>query len=281
MRYREALAEAASRLAEAGIGQPVLDARRLLQHAAGVGHAALIARSGEDVPAGALEAYSKMIARRLGGEPVSRIAGVRAFFGLELQIGPEVLDPRPETEVLVSRVLDDIADREAPLAFADVGTGSGAIAVALLGQLPAARCVAGDVSPGALAIAGMNARNHGVGDRMETVACECLDAMAGPFDFIVSNPPYIPSGDIASLAREVRLHDPRLALDGGSDGLSVYRALAAQAGGKLKPGGRLYLEIGAGQAGDVAQLAAGRGWLSEGTVADLAGIERVLVLRRP
>ncbi|MCB1465531.1 MAG: peptide chain release factor N(5)-glutamine methyltransferase [Nitratireductor sp.] len=279
MRYRDALAVASAKLAGAGIATAALDARLLLQHADGCGHAALISRMVDKAPAETLQAYETMVTRRLGGEPVSRIVGRREFFGLDFAVTPAVLDPRPETELLVERVLGDREDRQAALVFADVGTGSGAITIALLVHLPQARCMAIDVSADALGVAADNARANGVGDRIEFVRASYLEGIAGPFDFVVSNPPYIAGREIATLEREVREHDPRLALDGGEDGLDAYRALLGQAGASLKSGGRLYLEIGKGQADAIAALAAERGWRLDGVIADLAGIERVLVVK--
>jgi len=281
MRYRDALAQGSARLAAAGVANAALDARLLLQQVAQIDHAALISCMADSAPAETVGAYEALLERRVAGEPVSRIIGRREFFGLQFKVTAAVLDPRPETEILVERVLEDHPDRTAPLFFADIGTGSGAIAVALLVNLVASRCVASDISAQALEIAKANARTHGVEARAEFVRADFLadpgEGLAGPFDFIVSNPPYVASGDIAGLAPEVRAHDPHVALDGGSDGLDAYRALLTRAGDRLKPGGRLYLEMGAGQAGRLRRLAQASGWTVPEVVGDLAGIERVLV----
>jgi len=283
MDYRQALAEGQARLAAAGMNEAPLDARLLMQHAAGFDHTALISRMHEAMPADLPAVYEELIARRLAGEPVSRIIGRREFYGLEFAVTPAVLDPRPETETLVDRVLDDwrgVAGQNAgPLRFADIGTGSGAIAVALLTHLPASRCVASDISPDALAIAAANARAHGVAGRIELVHADFAEGLVGPFDFVVSNPPYIASGDIGGLSREVKAHDPVLALDGGGDGFDAFRALFATVGDLLKPGGRLYMEMGAGQEEGLRELAAASDWDVIEVIADMAGIGRVAVAR--
>lgn len=277
MRFEQALARATRQLADAGIEQPGLDARMLMQHASQMTHAALIARMGETVTAETAVAFERDLARRLAGEPVHRIIGEREFYGLAFTVTPAVLDPRSDTEILVGRVIADQAGREGPLQFADVGSGSGAIAVALLVNLPQARCLAIDLSADALAVTRDNAERHGVGERLDAVRGDYLEAAGGPFDFIVSNPPYIRSDEIGGLQREVREHDPRLALDGGADGLDAYRALFAQAPSRLKPSGRLYLEIGADQAEDCRRLAAEAGWKAVEVIIDLAGRERLIV----
>ncbi len=283
MRYRELAMSGATQLAGAGVAkiEAARDARLLLQHFAEIDRAGLISREGDLAPAEIIKRYETAIVRRAAGEPVSRIVGERAFYGLTFKVTPDVLDPRPETEVLVERVLAAVDDRQARLRFADIGTGSGAIAVALLVHLPQARCVAVDISRAALEVASTNARVHGVADRLEPHESSFVEGLAGKFDFIVSNPPYIPAGDISELSREVREHDPLAALDGGADGLDAYRALLAGAGALIAADGGLYLEVGAGQAKAVGELAVTGGWRVDDVVADLAGIDRVVVARMP
>lgn len=280
MRYDQSIAVAAQRLAAAGIEQSRLDARLLMQHASGFTHAELIAHMADAPGRQVSDGFAAAVERRLAGEPVHRIIGRREFYGLELTVSPAVLDPRPETEILVARVLNDHADRNEPLYFADVGTGSGAIAIALLANLAESRCLAIDISGDALSIARENACAHGLEARMELVAGNYLKGVDGNFDFIVSNPPYVRSGEIGGLAREVRNHDPHVALDGGADGLVAYRALMRDAAPLLNPSGRLYLEIGEDQAGDCSKLAGTMGWQVTDVVADLAGKDRVLVVSR-
>ncbi|HSO47401.1 MAG TPA: peptide chain release factor N(5)-glutamine methyltransferase [Rhizobiaceae bacterium] len=267
-------------LAQAGIAQPRLDARLLLQHVLGVDHAGLISRFDRPADGKAAAFFEASIARRSGGEPVSRIRGEREFYGLPLRISPAVLDPRPETELLVDRVLADHPERTARDRFADIGTGSGAIALALLANLPAAAGVALDISTQALEVALENAQALGFDNRFEAVHSDYLAGATGKFHFIVSNPPYIPANEIGGLSREVREHDPLAALSGGGDGLDAYRAILSQAANHLAGSGRLYLELGSGQSGQVAVVARENHWVVCGVYQDLAAIERVMVLQR-
>jgi release factor glutamine methyltransferase len=217
--------------------------------------------------------------RRLAGEPVSRIVAEREFYGRPFTIGPASLDPRPDTETLVERALGFAGTRTAPVEILDLGTGSGAILVTLLAELPVARGTGTDVCIAALDVARRNALRHGVAERARFVSADWCQGLEGRFDLIVANPPYIPSGDLDGLSREVRDHDPLRALDGGPDGLDAYRAIAAGAGPLLAPDGLLALEIGAGQHGPVAEVFAGHGWRPAPTSAarrDLAGHIRVL-----
>jgi release factor glutamine methyltransferase len=220
--------------------------------------------------------------RRLAREPPSRILGAPDPPRRPFPIGPASLDPRPDTETLVDRALGFAAAQKAP-SILDLGTGSSAILVTLLAELPGARGTGTDVSAAALAVAGANARRHGVAGRAHFVAADWCDGVTGRFDLIVSNPPYIPSGDMIGLEPEVRDHDPVLALDGGTDGLDAYRAIAAGAGARLSPGGLMALEIGAGQQDAVAELFVADGWrpaLGEAASLDLSGRIRVLAFTR-
>jgi release factor glutamine methyltransferase len=218
-----------------------------------------------------------MVLRRAGGEPVHRIIGRREFHGHFFDICADVLDPRPETELLVEHVIAGHV-REAELHFADIGTGSGAIGISLLKAFRFARCCAIDISKGALDQARHNAKLHGVEDRFHTVQSNYLAGIGLLFDFIVSNPPYIRSGDIDGLDREVRLHDPRSALDGGVDGLDAYRVILGQASTRLRTGGRLYLEIGSDQLEMCSELAYALGWRVIFSQCDYANLPRLLVL---
>jgi release factor glutamine methyltransferase len=275
------LAQARGRLAAGGVDEAALDARLLLQVAAGIEHAALIAGMREPAREGVAARLDGFLERRLAGEPVSRIRGAKPFRGLELCVTPDVLDPRPETEILIDSVLAELPDRDRQYRFCDIGTGSGAIAIALLDEYRQAYCVAVDISDAALKVARENARKCGVDTRMEFHRGRYLDEFGGPFDAIVSNPPYITSAEIAGLEREVRDHDPALALDGGEDGLDAYRAIAAQAPSRLLAGGSLHLETGAGQAEAVRGLLARAGFEALAGLRDLAGIERVVAGRLP
>jgi release factor glutamine methyltransferase len=196
------------------------------------------------------------VRRRLAHEPLSRIKGERGFYGRIFTVSPAVLDPRPETETLIDLVLqwvDESGGRQRPLSIIDVGTGSGCILITLLAEMSNATGLATDLSPGALAIARANATRHGVVARARFTEARSLNGIDGPFDVLASNPPYIPTTDIPDLDPGVREYDPRLALDGGPDGLSVYRDIAARAGAVV-PSGLIALEVGAGQAADVAQI---------------------------
>jgi release factor glutamine methyltransferase len=272
-------------LRQAGIETPELDARLLVCHAVGLSHEAFIAKARDELRPEATTRLAAAIARRLEHEPVSRILGVREFYGREFLVDRHALDPRPDTETLIEAALDLVErapSRESSLKLLDLGTGPGCILITLLAELPRARGVGTDISGAALKLAAANADRLGVADRASFVASNWLDGVEGSFDLILSNPPYIASAQITSLAREVAVHDPRLALDGGPDGLDAYRRIAARAGQVLAPTGRILLEIGADQAEAGARIfcGAGLGLDGEGAVGrDLAGRPRLVVAR--
>ncbi len=218
--------------------------------------------------------------RRVGGEPVARILGEREFWGLRLKLSPETLVPRPDTETVVELALEMLPREPTsgrPLRILDIGTGSGAILLALLSERRAAFGVGTDLSEGALRTARRNAAELGLAPRAGFLACRYAAALSGPFDLIVSNPPYIASAEIAGLAAEVRAHDPHLALDGGADGLAAYRALIPEAAGLLRFGGALVVEAGYGQSGLIEGLMTAAGLaVQEPPRTDLAGIPRAL-----
>ena len=246
----QAFVEAACALRRAGIATPELDARLLLCHAAGLSHAAYIARSREALQPATRVRLDAGLARRLKHEPVARIVGTREFYGRKFHLDPHVLDPRPDTETLIDAALAHVARRglhDSPLKLLDLGTGTGCILITLLAELPRARGLGTDMSCGALASAAKNAMRLGVGPRAAFIAADWLDAIEGKFDLILSNPPYLASGEMAALADEVAAYDPILALDGGPDGLDAYRRIAARAGDVLAEDGRLFVEIGAAQ----------------------------------
>lgn len=264
-----------------GFDEPEREARRILCAAAGLSPVALI--SAPEAPLGEAAARLKDYAtRRASGEPLSRIVGKREFWGLPLTISADVLDPRPETETIVEAAIALFADsRGDPLRLLDLGVGSGALICALLHEFVNARGVGVDVSASAADVACGNVERCGLSARIEVRVGDWTDGVAGPFDLIVSNPPYIRSADIESLPFEVRGFDPRVALDGGIDGLDAYRTILPSAARLLSPGGWLLAEIGAGQAGDVLAIAAKSGFLDCATRWDLAGIERVVAARSP
>lgn len=269
----------------AGLDQPHADARYLLRGALALDDAVLL-RSPEAPLGPGAERLAQAVARRLAHEPVSRILGSREFYGRAFEVTPDVLDPRADTETLIDEVLaivDRRGWRNRPLSLVDVGLGSGAILVTLLAELPLAHGIGTDVSPAALACARRNAARHGVAPRMETVETSVLDNIEGPIDIVVSNPPYIPRQDIAGLDPDVRLFDPMVALDGGPDGLQIYRKIAGQIS-VLPHVSYVILEVGTGQAEDVARLFGNLGtetgvW-SASFRRDLGGVQRCVTLER-
>jgi release factor glutamine methyltransferase len=274
---RRALAEC---LRGRGVDTPDLDARLLVGHALGLDHSALAAAAARALTQAEAERLEAVLARRLAHEPVARIRGSKEFWSLPFAVTPDVLVPRPDTETVVEAALAVVA-RDRTLRIADLGTGSGAILLALLSELPAAYWIGTDRSERALTVARRNAVDLGLADRAGFVACDFADALAGSCDLVVANPPYIPSRDISSLARDVRDYDPRLALDGGPDGLSAYRAIAADAARVLVPGGSLVVELGIGQADAVAGLLARYGLAVPGEPRrDLSGRPRVVIGQR-
>lgn len=266
----------------AGLDSPDLDSRILIGHALGLDHAALAAAATRRLGADEESAIAAMADRRLAGEPVARILGYKEFWSLPLRVDAATLVPRPETETVVEAALaavDADGPRARNLRIADLGTGSGALVLALLSELPNTFGVGTDTSTKALVVARDNARRLAQ-TRARFVACNMAAALRGPFDAIVSNPPYIASGDIATLAPDVRDFDPHLALDGGTDGLDFYRAIAAAAPALLAPGGALVVELGIGQAEPVAHLFAAAGLAPSPARPDLSGTPRALVARK-
>jgi release factor glutamine methyltransferase len=267
-----------NRFRERGLASPRLDAEVLLAHVLGKERIALYTHHDQPLKKEELAAYRELIRRRLGGEPVAYLVGRREFWSLAFSVDERVLVPRPETELLVETVLALVAGRPSPR-IADIGTGSGAIAIAVAHERPDAQVVAVDRSAGALEVARGNAEALDVD--IELVEGDLLAPLAGrePFRVIASNPPYIPDGDFAGLPPEVK-REPREALLAGADGLAVLRRLATGAPACLEPGGALAVEVGRGQAGAVAELFAGAGLEGVEVKRDLAGIERVVVARR-
>ena len=256
----------------------------MLRRAAGMSARDLIVAS--EAPLGAAaERVTAYARRRAAGEPLARIEGRRAFWRHEFTITADVLDPRADTETLVEAALSALAGRAGePLRVLDFGVGSGAILAALLGEWPRATGLGVDASAAAAAVAAANFAALGLGERARTRVGRWDEGLDGGFDVIVSNPPYIPTAEIAGLAREVRQYDPRLALDGGADGLDAYRALAPAIGRLLAPNGRFFLEIGAGQGDEVVAILETVGLRVVERRRDLGGIERVLAgtcARRP
>ncbi|ARP99442.1 peptide chain release factor N(5)-glutamine methyltransferase [Pseudorhodoplanes sinuspersici] len=269
---------------EAGLESPSLDARLLIGHALSLDHTALAIASDRALTQGERDTIAEFVARRLKGEPVARIVGEKEFWGLPFKLSPAALVPRPDTETLVEAALaavDAGKRRDDRLMIADLGVGSGAILLALLHELPNAFGIGTDRSSEAIATARSNAAALGLSSRAAFAMMDFGAGLGGGFDIVVSNPPYIASADIASLSRDVREHDPRLALDGGADGLNAYRAIARQAPDLLRGDGAMIVEIGLGQAGDIRTIFETSGALEiTASRDDLAGIARALTFRR-
>ena len=264
-----------------GLESPRLQAELLLAAVLGCGRLELYMQFDKILTPAEIDAYRESVRRRALREPLQHIVGSAAFRGLEMQVNDQVLIPRPETEGVVEVVLQRLGAR-ADARVLDLGCGSGAIALAVAQEREGARVTAVDVSESALEVARANAEANGLAERIEWQCGDLFGALedAATYDLIVSNPPYIPSGDIAALEPEVRDFEPRQALDGGADGLDFYRRIAAEAPAFLEAGGDLVLEIGAGQHEAVAALFDGAGWAAPEVQADLAGIMRVVAVRR-
>lgn len=279
------LREAIDFLQAKGIESAGTDARLLLARVGGVSRLDVIRDPGTRLEP---EAYSRLataLSQRALGKPVSRILGEREFYGRPFRVNPDTLDPRPETETLVEAALELIAReqlQDRPIRILDIGTGTGCIAITLLAELPFATAVATDLNARALAVAAENAARHGVAHRLQLVEADLFDGVQGPFDLAVSNPPYIATAQIPDLPPEVRLFDPLLALDGGSDGLTPYRRILHEIH-RVVPNGWTILEIGAGQRAEVQAIAHAAGFGPEPAVnrvwRDLGGHERIVAFQ--
>jgi release factor glutamine methyltransferase len=272
------LAEGTRRLALAGLDCARQDALRLMAHALGTDRLAVYVEPRRAVDARAAACFRALVNRRVAHEPVQHILGFEEFRGLRIEVTPDVLIPRPETEGLVERALELLADHPGAL-VADIGTGSGAIACALAAARPDLEVLAVEQSLGALAVASDNVRALGLASRVRLLAGDLLGPLAslgGSLDMVVANPPYLPSGIIAGLPVEVERFEPRLALDGGPDGMRVLRRIIAEAPRYLRPGAWLLMEIGEEQAGPLASLMAAEGFSRIGARRDLRDVERYI-----
>lgn len=276
MRLTEALGKGTGLLGFGGIEGAGRDARALLAEAVGIAPDRLVLEAQRDLTEAEWAAFQTLLSRRLEHEPVARILGRRTFWGRDFKITPQVLDPRPETETLIAEALAG----PAPGRLLDLGTGSGIIAVTLLAEWPGATAVATDLCAGALAVARENAQVHQVGDRLTFVESDWFLGVEGAFDLIASNPPYIAADEMPGLARDVRGHDPDMALTPGGDGLDAYRAIAAEAAAHLAPGGRLIVEIGPTQGAAVAGMFRSAGLTGIAVRRDLDGRDRVVRAER-
>jgi release factor glutamine methyltransferase len=273
------LGNVAEALAVAGFDEARRRARRLLAAALGLTQEEVFARIDRMVTEDEGERVAKMLRRALKHEPLSRIQGKREFWGLELSLSPDTLDPRPETEMLVEAVLARLTERDRPYRFLDLGTGTGCLLLALLTEFPQGRGIGVDRARGAVATARGNAARLGFTDRACFVTGDWAAALSGKFDAIIANPPYIPTAEIAALPPEVRDFDPVLALDGGIDGRSAYWRIARDLPRLLAPGGNFACEVGAGQDVAVAGILRTQGLVVDAVVPDLAGIARCIVAR--
>lgn len=269
----ELIAYGTAYLVSKGVEEAGENCEWILSHCMAVPRLSLRAYPGAAVTPTARSRFEEMLEKKSTREPLSYITGVHDFMGIELRAGPEALIPRPETEELVEKVLEFAPEGGKGPVFADIGTGSGCIAVALAKKMPSASVIATDISEAALKLARLNAANHGLSGRIRFVRCDCFRAVGVKTDVIVSNPPYIPSGDLGKLQKEVTM-EPRLALDGGKDGLSVIKRIISGAVRVLKPGGRLWLETGDNQSKEVAGLFDRGIWSAVGAARDCRGIER-------
>ena len=288
---RTALKRGIAELRDADVPSYTLAAELLLLHVLGRDRAWLYAHPEEVIPGLDAHRFLSLILRRASGEPTQYITGKQEFWGLEFEVTPDVLIPRPETEHVIEVALDRLAVREIRagrrptlagdgLNVVDVGTGSGCIAIALAKELPGARIVATDISEAALAVARRNAARHGFGDRIVFLKTDLLEGTATEYELIVSNPPYIGRKEKETLMREVRDHEPEVALYGGEEGYELYADLIAQAAQALKPGGLLVLELGHNSLPAVQPLLDPPHWTNVPVTKDLAGIDRVIAAER-
>ena len=262
----------------AGLSAIHHDVKLLLMAAAGLDKAGLISASQKETSTDLADRFAAFIQRRMDREPVHRILGRREFHGLELGLNAATLEPRDDTECLIELALAQVKERNAELRLLDLGTGTGAVALALLQELPNAQAVASDLQPAALQRAQANAELNGLSARFSSLQSNWFENVIGQFDLIVSNPPYIVSAELENLEPEVVRFDPRLALDGGADGLDAYREILAGAREYLVPNGCVVLEIGYDQRQLVSELAVASGWKVKQSAEDLAGQDRALCL---
>lgn len=277
------LRETRQQLARAGVEDAALEARLIVEHFSGTTRTQAIAHPEREVDAGTAAEIARAVERRVAGEPVYRVIGQRPFHGLTLTLSPETLEPRPDTETLVDLVLPEvrrIVRENGRCLILDLGTGTGAIALALLAAVPEAEAVGTDISFQALETARRNADLNNMAARFTALRSDWLEDVQGRFDLIVSNPPYIATAELETLPREVREHDPRTALDGGPDGLYPYRRIAAGAGEHLSGKGLIAVETGYQQKAAVAEIFAGHGYAVLSAARDLGGRDRAMLFGR-
>jgi release factor glutamine methyltransferase len=274
------LDDAVTALGAAGLAKPAFEARALLSGVLGLGREEILAHPHRPVDAVSRARFADALGRRAGCEPLARITGQREFWSLPIGLGTETLIPRPDSETVVEATLLLVADRDEELSVLDLGTGSGCLLFALLAELPRARGLGIDRAEGALAVARANGRRLGLSARAEFRVGDWAEGLAGPFDIIVSNPPYVAAGDWAALPPEVRDFEPELALNGGRDGLGAYRALIPGIAPLIAPDGFGVVELGAGQHDQVAEICRNSGLFTGPARQDLGGHQRALPLAR-
>jgi len=275
MNISTALASATEKLAEAGIAEPRRETASLMAFILDKDAAFVIAHSEDELSANQKILFDACIRRRAKREPFQYITRRQEFYGLEFEVTPDVLIPRPETEILVEEAINILSKLENPR-FCEVGVGSGCISVSILANVPSAKAVGVDISEAALNIAYRNAERHNVAERLTLLESDVFSNVTGKFDLIASNPPYIPARDIDALQAEVRDHEPKSALDGGEDGLAIVERIISQSPELLLPNGRLLLEIGWDQAEKVGTLFDTHNWITPEFLLDLQGIERIV-----
>lgn len=279
MIVEQCLKQAAEKLAEAGIENPRFEAASLTALAIKRDRTFLIAHPEYELTAAERRRYNDLLERRSSRVPFQQLRGTQEFYGLDFEVTPDVLIPRPETETLVEAAIEDLLHVDSPR-FCEIGTGSGCISVAMLANLPNATAVASDVSDAAVAVAKRNAMRNGVEARAEFLVSDVFVSIEGSdFDAIVTNPPYIAADDIPTLQIEVRDHEPLIALTDGGDGLSIIRRIVLDSPSKLKPNGRLFMEIGHSQSEAVAAMFDGDMWTDIHFLKDLQGIDRTITAR--
>lgn len=278
---KSAWRENADKLRKVGIKTPLLDARLLLQHVLKITYEDLLTQATRELTDKEVSEYSKLMSRRLKREPVSKILGEKEFWSRDFKVTKDTLDPRPDSETIIQEVLKNFKDKDRELKILDLGTGSGCLLITLLKEYKNATGVGVDISVKALKVSAENAETHKVDERAEFLKSDWLKNVNGRFDIVISNPPYIKREAIDYLPAEVRLYDPKVALDGGKDGLDVYRKLIPQIGNHLNMHGKCFLEIGKWQESLVEDVINENKYEINNIRQDLLGIPRVIVFNKP
>ena len=275
---KQSLLAAVLELQRAHVESASLDARLLLEHVLGVSREQLLLGMDNALTEDQQHEYRKLVSLRASRRPLAQILGRREFWGMEFTVSDATLDPRPDSETLIEAVLERVSHRAAPLSILDLGTGTGCLLLSLLRELPCARGMGVDISPGALAVARENAQSLELSQRVQFIGSNWCEHVEGAFDIVISNPPYIPTQDIEALEPEVSCFEPRLALDGGQDGLDCYRTIVEKLPKLLNPSGFAAFEIGIGQQCALEMLAQQHGLKVDAVKKDLGGIPRVVVI---